>query len=62
MGNQIGPRQFEFPPKRSGRRLRRLVGHAVLDAVDVEHVGMIAMVPGQRADPVGREELRSSSM
>ena len=40
-----------------GGGLGRLVVHAVLDAVDRQHVGMVAVVARERADAVGREEL-----
>ena len=42
--------------EQSGARFGRLVVHAVLGAVHVEHVGMVRVRSRERADAVGRKE------
>ena len=57
-GNQIGPRQFELPPKSPRRRLGGLVVEARLARRRArEDERVLAVVARERAQPVGREEL-----
>src|SRR5207244_2906063 len=58
LDQQVVDREPDRPPpvrvaaEEARRRLGRLVVHAVLGALDLQHVGMLAMVARQRADAV----------
>ena len=57
IGNQIGPRQLELPPKRPDVDSAGIVLDLILLAVDFEYVRVFLVVAGDRAYPVIAQEL-----
>ena len=57
IGNQIGPRQFELPPKSPVEDSAGSYVDAILDAVHVEAIRLVAVNRRHRADAVRRQEL-----
>src|SRR5437016_2764213 len=63
LDQEVVDREPDRPPpvgvaaEQPARRLRRLVADPIFGAVDLQHVGLVAVHAGERADAIRREEL-----